>query len=87
MFRNQLKKKPGRLPSFLDIFWFLCFNFCNIIVVVVVVVVFYFSSLLSRLKYNCSSYFRIILELFFTVLLIWIIIRLFVWLSLNETLP
>ena len=87
MFRNQLKKKPGRLPSFLDIFWFLCFNFCNIIVVVVVVVVFYFSSLPSRLKYNCSSYFRIILELFFTVLLIWIIIRLFVWLSHNETLP
>ena len=60
MFRNQLKKKPGRLPSFLDIFWFLCFNFCNIIVVAVVVV-YYFSSLLSRLKYNCSSYFRIIL--------------------------
>ena len=47
MFRNQLKKKPGRLPSFLDIFWFLCFNFFNIIVVVVVVV-FCFSYLPSR---------------------------------------
>ena len=82
MFRNQLKKKPGRLPSFLDIFWFLCF-----IVVVVVVVVFCFSYLPSRFKYNYSSYFRIIFELFFTVLLIWIIIRLFLWLSLNETLP
>ena len=86
MFRNQLKKKPGRLPSFLDIFWFLCFNFFNIIVGVVVVV-FCFSSLPSRFKYNYSSYFTIILELFFTVLLIWIIIRLFVWLSHNETLP
>ena len=81
MFRNQLKKKLGRLPSFLDIFFvfFVFFVFIFLILLLLLLLLLLFFRFPPR-PVGSSINVVLISELFlnYSLRFCWIIIRLFV---------